>query len=105
MLGWVFSLTLVSMLVLIKTPVQVIDYSEPSSVYQVDNVPIGLAIGIPTTRIGNAFARAEMVMTLPDSSVYSKTGMLFGSNPVAKSTILCRRIGDCHCSPITSRTA
>lgn len=27
-----------------------------------------------------------MVMTLPDSSVYSKTGMLFGSNLVAKST-------------------
>ncbi|EIJ1049165.1 conjugal transfer mating pair stabilization protein TraG, partial [Escherichia coli] len=88
MLGWVFSLTLVSMLVLIKTPVQVIDYSEPSSVYQVDNVPIGLAIPASlTTRIGNAFVQSyEMVMTLPDSSVYSKTGMLFGSNLVAKST-------------------
>ncbi|HIE1439999.1 TPA: conjugal transfer mating-pair stabilization protein TraG, partial [Enterobacter hormaechei] len=86
--GWVFSLTLVSMLVLIKTPVQVIDYSEPSSVYQVDNVPIGLAIPASlTTRIGNAFVQSyEMVMTLPDSSVYSKTGMLFGSNLVAKST-------------------
>lgn len=88
MLGWVFSLTLVSMLVLIKTPVQVIDYSEPSSVYQVDNVPIGLVIPASlTTRIGNAFVQSyEMVMTLPDSSVYSKTGMLFGSNLVAKST-------------------
>ncbi|MEQ0204556.1 conjugal transfer mating-pair stabilization protein TraG [Klebsiella sp. CN_Kp104] len=88
MLGWVFSLTLVSMLVLIKTPVQVIDYSEPSSVYQVDNLPIGLAIPASlTTRIGNAFVQSyEMVMTLPDSSVYSKTGMLFGSNLVAKST-------------------
>ncbi|MDH1612257.1 conjugal transfer mating-pair stabilization protein TraG [Klebsiella aerogenes] len=88
MLGWVFSLTLVSMLVLIKTPVQVIDYSEPSSVYQVDNVPIGLAIPASLmTRIGNAFVQSyEMVMTLPDSSVYSKTGMLFGSNLVAKST-------------------
>ncbi|WP_213315783.1 conjugal transfer mating-pair stabilization protein TraG [Klebsiella aerogenes] len=88
MLGWVFSLTLVSMLVLIKTPVQVIDYSEPSSVYQVDNVPIGLAIPASlTTRIGNSFVQSyEMVMTLPDSSVYSKTGMLFGSNLVAKST-------------------
>ncbi|MDK7100093.1 conjugal transfer mating-pair stabilization protein TraG [Klebsiella aerogenes] len=88
MLGWVFSLTLVSMLVLIKTPVQVIDYSEPSSVYQVDNVPIGLAIPASlTTRIGNAFVQSyEMVMALPDSSVYSKTGMLFGSNLVAKST-------------------
>lgn len=88
LLGWAFSLTLVSMLVLIKTPVQVIDYSEPSSVYQVDNVPIGLAIPASlTTRIGNALVQSyERVMVLPDSAVYSKTGMLFGSNLVARST-------------------
>lgn len=88
LLGWVFSLTLVSMLIVIKTPVQIIDYSEPSAVYKVDNVPIGLAIPASlTTRIGNAMVQSfEMVMTLPDSAVYSKTGMLFGSNLVAKST-------------------
>lgn len=88
LLGWVFSLTLVSMLIVIKTSVQIIDYSEPSAVYEVDNVPIGLAIPASlTTRIGNALVQSfEMVMTLPDSAVYSKTGMLFGSNLVAKST-------------------
>ncbi len=88
LLGWVFSLTLVSMLIVIKTSVQIIDYSEPSAVYEVDNVPIGLAIPASlTTRIGNALVQGfEMVMTLPDSAVYSKTGMLFGSNLVAKST-------------------
>ncbi|WP_423788097.1 hypothetical protein [Klebsiella pneumoniae] len=40
----VFSLTLVSMLVVIRTPVQIIDYSNVAQVYEVDNVPIGLAI-------------------------------------------------------------
>ncbi|VEC75484.1 conjugal transfer mating pair stabilization protein TraG [Raoultella ornithinolytica] len=44
LVGWVFALTLVSMLVVIRKPVQIIDYSNVSQVYQVDNVPIGLAI-------------------------------------------------------------
>ncbi|HBS4867622.1 TPA: conjugal transfer protein TraG N-terminal domain-containing protein, partial [Klebsiella pneumoniae] len=43
LIGWVFSLTLVSMLVVIRTPVQIIDYSNVAQVYEVDNVPIGLA--------------------------------------------------------------
>ncbi|WP_227652533.1 conjugal transfer protein TraG N-terminal domain-containing protein, partial [Klebsiella pneumoniae] len=37
LLGWVFSLTLVSMLVVIRTPVQIIDYSNVAQVYEVDN--------------------------------------------------------------------
>lgn len=88
LLGWVFSLTLVSMLVVIRTPVQIIDYSNVAQVYEVDNVPIGLAIPASlTTRVGNALIQSyEMVFTLPDSVTYSKTGMLFGSNLVAKST-------------------
>ncbi|EPK8499633.1 conjugal transfer mating-pair stabilization protein TraG, partial [Klebsiella pneumoniae] len=57
-------------------------------VYEVDNVPIGLAIPASlTTRVGNALIQSyEMVFALPDSVTYSKTGMLFGSNLVAKST-------------------
>ncbi|HHJ4612645.1 TPA: conjugal transfer mating-pair stabilization protein TraG, partial [Raoultella ornithinolytica] len=59
-----------------------------SQVYQVDNVPIGLAIPASlTTRIGNALVQSyEMIFALPDSVTYSKTGMLFGGNLVAKST-------------------
>ncbi|HFT4317053.1 TPA: conjugal transfer mating-pair stabilization protein TraG [Klebsiella variicola] len=88
LLGWVFSLTLVSMLVVIRTPVQIIDYSNVAQVYEVDNVPIGLAIPASlTTRVGNALIQSyEIVFALPDSVTYSKTGMLFGSNLVAKST-------------------
>ena len=88
LLGWVFSLTLVSMLVVIRTPVQIIDYSNVAQVYEVDNVPIGLAIPASlTTRVGNALIQSyEMVFALPDGVTYSKTGMLFGSNLVAKST-------------------
>ncbi|MBP3179791.1 conjugal transfer mating pair stabilization protein TraG, partial [Klebsiella pneumoniae] len=80
--------TLVSMLVVIRTPVQIIDYSNVAQVYEVDNVPIGLAIPASlTTRAGNALIQSyEMVFALPDSVTYSKTGMLFGSNLVAKST-------------------
>lgn len=88
LIGWVFSLTLVSMLVVIRTPVQIIDYSNVSQVYKVDNVPIGLAIPASlTTRVGNALVQSyEMIFSLPDSVTYSKTGMLFGGNLVAKST-------------------
>ncbi|HHD2333887.1 TPA: conjugal transfer mating-pair stabilization protein TraG, partial [Klebsiella pneumoniae] len=65
-----------------------IDYSNVAQVYEVDNVPIGLAIPASlTTRAGNALIQSyEMVFALPDSVTYSKTGMLFGSNLVAKST-------------------
>lgn len=88
LIGWVFSLTLVSMLVVIRTPVQIIDYSNVAQVYKVDNVPIGLAIPASlTTRVGNALVQSyEMIFALPDSVTYSKTGMLFGGNLVAKST-------------------
>lgn len=88
LIGWVFSLTLVSMLVVIRTPVQIIDYSNVAQVYKVDNVPIGLAIPASlSTRVGNALVQSyEMIFALPDSVTYSKTGMMFGGNLVAKST-------------------
>lgn len=88
LVGWVFSLTLVSMLVVVRTPVQIIDYSNVAQVYKVDNVPVGLAIPASlTTRVGNALVQSyEMIFSLPDSVTYSKSGMLFGGNLVAKST-------------------
>ncbi len=107
LIGWVFSLTLVSMLVVIRTPVQIIDYSNVAQVYEVDNVPIGLAIPASlTTRVGNALIQSyEMVFALPDSVTYSKTGMLFGSNLVAKSTDFCHKILRLRrCFPITYKT-
>ncbi|HCD3188464.1 TPA: conjugal transfer mating pair stabilization protein TraG [Klebsiella oxytoca] len=88
LIGWVFSLTLVSMLVIVRTPVQIIDYSNVAQAYKVDNVPVGLAIPASlTTRVGNALVQSyEMIFSLSDSVTYSKTGMLFGGNLVAKST-------------------
>lgn len=88
LLGWSFVLVFVSMLVVIRTPVQIIDNSDVTKVYQVDNVPVGLALPASlTTRIGNALVQSyEMVFSQPDSVTYSKTGMLFGANLVAQST-------------------
>ncbi|WP_300002344.1 conjugal transfer mating-pair stabilization protein TraG [uncultured Cedecea sp.] len=88
LVGWAFSLTLVMMLVSVRTSVQIIDYSNVGQVYKVDNIPVGLAIPASlTTRIGNALVQSyEMIFALPDSVTYSKTGMLFGGNLVAKST-------------------
>ncbi|EBX8239650.1 conjugal transfer protein TraG [Salmonella enterica subsp. enterica] len=88
LLGWVAMFVLISMLVTIRTSVQIIDNSDLVKVHRVDNVPVGLAIPLSlTTRIGNAMVQGyEMVFSLPDSVTYSKTGMLFGANLVARST-------------------
>ncbi len=88
MLGWAVSLTVIWMMVGIRSPIQIIDTSDMTRVYQVDNVPVGLALPASlTTRIGHALVRGyEMVFALPDSVTYSKTGMLFGANLVARST-------------------
>ncbi len=69
----------VSMLVVIRTPVQIIDYSNVAQVYEVDNVPIGLAIPASlTTRVGNALIQSyEMVFALPDSVTYSKRDVIW----------------------------
>lgn len=95
------------MLVVIRTPVQIIDYSNVAQVYEVDNVPIGLAIPASlTTRVKRAHQSYEMVFALPDSVTYSKTGMLFGSNLVAKSTDFYHKILRLRrCFPITYKTA
>ncbi|EBT5478219.1 conjugal transfer protein TraG [Salmonella enterica] len=88
LLGWVAVFVLISLLVTIRTSVQIIDNSDLVRVYRVDNVPVGLALPLSlTTRIGHAMvASYEMIFAQPDSVTYSKTGMLFGAGLVAKST-------------------
>ncbi|MCU6162210.1 conjugal transfer mating pair stabilization protein TraG [Enterobacter bugandensis] len=88
MLGWIGTIVLMSLLVSVRTPVQIIDNSDLTKVYQVDNVPVGLALPASlTTTIGHALVQGyEMVFSQPDSVTYSKTGMLFGANLVARST-------------------
>ncbi|WP_074158412.1 conjugal transfer protein TraG N-terminal domain-containing protein [Escherichia coli] len=88
LLGWVAVFVLISLLVNVRTSVQVIDNSDLVKVHRVDNVPVGLAMPLSlTTRIGHAMvASYEMIFTQPDSVTYSKTGMLFGAELVSKST-------------------
>lgn len=88
LLGWVGVIVLMSLLVSIRTPVQIIDNSDLTKVYQVDNVPVGLALPASlSTKIGYALVQGyEMVFSLPDSVTYSKTGMIFGANLVSRST-------------------
>lgn len=87
LLGWVAVFVLISLLVTIRTSVQIIDNSDLVRVYRVDNVPVGLALPLSlTTRIGHAMvASYEMIFAQPDSVTYSKTGMLFGANLIVKS--------------------
>ncbi|XJL77391.1 conjugal transfer protein TraG N-terminal domain-containing protein (plasmid) [Escherichia coli] len=81
LLGWVAVFVLISLLVNVRTSVQIIDNSDLVKVHRVDNVPVGLAMPLSlTTRIGHAMvASYEMIFTQPDSVTYSKTGMLFGA--------------------------
>ncbi|EKH3972943.1 conjugal transfer mating pair stabilization protein TraG [Escherichia coli] len=88
LLGWVAVFVLISLLINVRTSVQIIDNSDLVQVHRVDNVPVGLAMPLSlTTRIGHAMvAGYEMVFAQPDSVTYSKTGMLFGANLIVKST-------------------
>ncbi|WP_241576714.1 conjugal transfer mating-pair stabilization protein TraG [Rosenbergiella collisarenosi] len=70
-----------------KSSVQVIDLSDPSQVYEVDNVPLSLAyVASLSTTIGYATAsRFEEFISTPDSMSYTKTGMSFGASLVGDS--------------------
>lgn len=72
----------------IKRPVQIIDSSQPTKVYQVDNVPLGIVLPASLiTSIGHAVVEGyETVFHQPDALSYSKTGMLFGAELMGKST-------------------
>lgn len=102
LLGWVAVFVLISLLVNVRTSVQIIDNSDLVKVHRVDNVPVGLAMPLSlTTRIGHAMvASYEMIFTQPDSVTYSKTGMLFGAELVSKAPTFCPAIRK---SPIFSR--
>jgi conjugal transfer mating pair stabilization protein TraG len=89
LLRWVFIyIFILSVLVVPKKTVQIIDLSDRLSVYKVDNVPLGVAILFSfSTKVG--FGIAEMYdqfFSVPDAVAYSKTGFLFGAN-LAKDSI------------------
>ncbi|QKJ89288.1 IncF plasmid conjugative transfer protein TraG (plasmid) [Paramixta manurensis] len=77
-----------SVLLVPKRSVQIIDVTDPAAVYEVDNVPAGLAaIAGLTTGSGFGVARLyDFALARPDSLTYTKTGMLFGSQIVAQSS-------------------
>lgn len=89
MIKWVGIFVLIgSVLLGLKRPVQIIDYSDPTAVHRVDNVPLGLALpaGLISS-VGAAMVDAyEAVFHQPDALTYSKTGFLFGANLMGHST-------------------
>ncbi|HAV1569283.1 TPA: conjugal transfer mating pair stabilization protein TraG [Enterobacter hormaechei subsp. steigerwaltii] len=83
-----FYVLVIAVLVGDKRNVQIIDLSEPAAIYQVDNVPTGLAAPASLiTRIGAGMAQVyDFVFARPDALTYSKTGMLFGAQLAAGSS-------------------
>ena len=71
LLGWVAVFVLISLLVNVRTSVQIIDNSDLVQVHRVDNVPVGLAMPLSlTTRIGHA-----MVASYEMDAVRRRTGI------------------------------
>ncbi len=86
---WVAVIVIVpGVLIANKQSVQVIDMTDPTAVYQVDNVPGGLAIPASLiTSVGYALTQEyDSIFHRPDAVSYSKTGLLFGSELVQAST-------------------
>lgn len=83
-----FYVLVIAVLIGDKRSVQIIDLSEPARVYQVDNVPAGLAAPASMiTRIGAGMAQTyDTIFAHPDALTYSKTGMLFGVQLAAGSS-------------------
>lgn len=77
-----------SVLLVPKRSVQIIDITNQGAVYEVDNVPVGLAaIAGLTTGVGyNTASLFDYTLARPDSLTYTKTGMLFGSQIIAESS-------------------
>ena len=89
MIKWAIVFVTVSgVLVGIKRPVQIIDISDPTGVYRVDNVPVGLVLPASLiSTVGHGLATAyESIFHRPDALTYSKTGMLFGAKLLHSST-------------------
>ncbi|HBE7651512.1 TPA: conjugal transfer mating pair stabilization protein TraG [Escherichia coli] len=83
-----FYVLVIAVLIGDKRSVQIIDLSEPARIYQVDNVPAGLAAPASMiTRIGAGMAQTyDTIFARPDALTYSKTGMLFGAQLAAGSS-------------------
>lgn len=77
-----------SVLLVPKRSVQIIDVTDPAAVYEVDNVPAGLAFiaGLTTSTEFGLARLYEYSFSRPDSLTYTKSGMLFGSQIVAQTT-------------------
>nr|WP_320705116.1 TraX family protein [Enterobacter asburiae] len=83
-----FYVLVIAVLIGDKRNVQIVDLSEPAAIYQVDNVPTGLAAPASLiTRIGAGMAQVyDYIFARPDALTYSKTGMLFGAQLAAGSS-------------------
>lgn len=83
-----FYVLVIAVLIGNKRSVQILDLSEPAIIYQVDNVPAGLAVPASMiTRIGAGITQVyDTIFARPDALTYSKTGMLFGAQLAAGSS-------------------
>ncbi|MEX9216911.1 conjugal transfer protein TraG N-terminal domain-containing protein [Providencia rettgeri] len=79
-----------------KRSVQIIDRTDPTGVYLVDNVPLGLAAPAHMiSSIGTSLTELyESIFHTPDSLTYSKTGMLFGADLVGNVSDIMSTDGD-----------
>ncbi|MEJ5174667.1 conjugal transfer mating-pair stabilization protein TraG [Erwinia sp. MYb416] len=77
-----------SALLVPKRSVQIIDITDQAAVYEVDNVPLGLAMiaGLATGAGYGVAQLYEYTLARPDSLTYTKSGMLFGSQIVAQTS-------------------
>lgn len=91
-----FIILITSVLLIPKRSVQIIDRSDPTGVYRVDNVPLGLAVPAKfITSIGTDITETyERLFHLPDSLMYSKTGMLYGADLVGHASDIMMVNGD-----------
>lgn len=91
-----FIILITSVLLIPKRSVQIIDRSDPTGVYRVDNVPLGLAVPAKfITSIGTDITEIyERLFHLPDSLMYSKTGMLYGADLVGHASDIMTVNGD-----------
>ncbi|SMG60297.1 conjugal transfer mating-pair stabilization protein TraG [Cedecea sp. NFIX57] len=88
LLKWLAMIILVpGVLVVGKTSVQVIDITDPTGVYAVDNVPVGLALPASLlTAVGYGMTAAfDDLFHRPDAVTYSRTGLLFGAELLSTS--------------------
>lgn len=97
LLKFVAMMVLMSSILLVpKHTVHIVDRANPTGVYLVDNVPVGLAVPARfITSIGTSLTEAyETVFHTPDALTYSKTGMLFGADLVGNVSDILSMDGD-----------